>query len=195
MYPCDERDLAMLSLWDLSVARSDERSFRAHAEAAYRSWDALSIAFGLAINVIIYRYAINHAGIELLGLTACVVVQLVQAAIFVARPKTHSRFRTQFFLLNRSLRLANTSFRFWPARGSAPTSSIAFQQAVSVIGNHGAWRAVMMVVLLEPLMSLMHAVFHVLPFRHHLAFALARAMVDVTQVGRAPPPPLCPSRS
>ncbi len=161
----------------------EERAFQQHAStiSTYRSWDISAVICGLMINMAVFRYVPRDVSYSN-GLNALLLQQAVQLILLAAKPETFYKIRLPLMVYNRGVRLYKTAVRFWPTTGSVFTDTFGYSTGKVIIASHGPGRAGTMIALFEPLLSVTHSMFHLLPFRLHIVYALLRVVLDISLV-------------
>jgi hypothetical protein len=174
---------AHISLWDLRIP-DIERAFQQHAGtiSAYRSWDASSIVCGMMVNIAIWRYIPREVGYSS-GMHYVIAHQALQLLLLVWKPDLFHKIRIPIMLYNRGVRLCRTAFRFWPATGlQGFQDTFGYKAGSQIIASHCPGRAAAMIALIEPLLSTANSMFHMVPFRLHIAYAAVRVVLDISLV-------------
>lgn len=175
--------ISRINFWDLTMEKRDEKAFHQHAStiSTYRSWYASASVCGLMVNMAMWRYFPRQVTYPK-GLNILLIQQLLQLGLLAFKPEFFHRIRVPLMIINRLLRLINTAQRFWPSEGSLFTTTFGYFTGNIIIGTHCPSRAAAMVALIEPMLSVTHSMFHLLPFRLHIVFALLRAVIDIALV-------------
>lgn len=166
------------------VSVGEEAEYQRHAlvRKATRTWDTLGLLFSLLTNLVILKYLISDRGAEPGSTYRTVVLSLLQALQFVAavwHTAWYQRVRLPIHSMQRLLRLAITLAVHLQGPYS-PTQCTRYSTIKSVTDTHlaSAARALAAILLVEPLLGVCHALYHHLPWSHHLVYVTARVPLD-----------------
>jgi hypothetical protein len=174
----------------LALLSGQEDSYRNHGmtQSAYHTWDKLSLLCGLVTNAVIARYFttvtvmhnVHHSTIY-----AAVVCMSMQALLLLAmllHPAAYCRVRTHCYFLQRFLRLGIVIGAYWFSDDEGPSGSKSCLIYKPVRDKHTDMRALASTLLVEPLLSICHTVYHYLPWKMHVFYAAFRTAVDLRYV-------------
>jgi hypothetical protein len=175
--------------YNLAALAGQEECYRDDeiTQLVFKTWDKLSLLCGLLTNAVIARYFIMSPEARIRHHTAtytvaaCITMQALQLLLVLLHPKFYFRIRLRCYLLQRFLRLGIVFGTYWSS-SSDPSTSTGYLMYRPILEIYTDMRALASVLLVEPMLSMCHSVYHQLPWKHHVFYAVCRTVVDMLYV-------------
>lgn len=151
---------------------------------AFLGWDISCALLGNVIHAALLRFVIRGVPLQALAALFVALLSVLQLICLVA-PRSrewYTRHRTIVNLSFRGLRLLMMSKRYIDIVKYGPVTTGLLEAHESLIQRTSAHLAFAFVLLIEPLFSLLHTMFHLLPLKTHIVTTILRMALDVTLV-------------
>jgi hypothetical protein len=151
---------------------------------AILGWDISCALLGIVIHAALLRFVIRGAPLHAPAAVFVAMLSVLQLVCLVA-PRSrdwYTRHRTSVNLSLRSLRLAMMSKRYYAILKLGPATTGMLVAHESLTQRTSALLALAFTLLIEPFLSLLHAVFHLLPLKIHVVVTIIRMALDVILV-------------
>jgi hypothetical protein len=167
--------------WFVLVGEDFEYQRHEIVRKAQRTWDTLGLLLSLLTNQVILKHTMSERNVEpgssfaTLGLSLLQALQFGTAVWYVG---WYRRARLRVHSTQRVLRLVFTLMVYWQG-ASRPSEAIRYKTYSSLAATYlDDGRSLAVVLLVEPMLGICHALYQHLPWTYHLAYVLCRVPID-----------------